>query len=101
MRPVVFLVLIALAVLVAPAAAVPPRQCDPVAVHGHGYSVIAHGKSCRFARKWVKRYLRAKKQPKGFKCSTPSSGSNVKVNCQGSTKPSGDPQYRYYYGIRQ
>jgi hypothetical protein len=101
MRPLVVLVVIALAVLVAPAAAVPPKQCDPVAVHSHGYKVIVHGKSCKFARKWVKRYLKAGKHPKGFKCTKPDSGTNVKVNCQGSTKPAGDPTYRYYYGIRQ
>jgi hypothetical protein len=98
---VLLIVVVLLAVLVVPAGAVPPRTCDPVGFHGHGYTVTAHGVKCRFARKWVKRYLKAKKHPKGYHCLKPSSGSNVKVNCQGSTKPSGDPTYRYYYGIRQ
>jgi hypothetical protein len=85
----------------APAAAVPPKECDPVRVHGRGFRVIAHGVSCRFARRWVRRYIRAKRRPDGYKCSKPSSSSNVRVNCQGSTKPRNDRVYRYYYGIRR
>jgi hypothetical protein len=85
----------------APAAAVPPKQCDPVRVDGRGYKVIAHGVTCRFARRWVKRYLRTMAHPTGYRCSKPSSSSRVKVNCQGSTKPANDPNYRYYYGIRR
>jgi hypothetical protein len=85
------------AALAAPAGAVPPKQCDPLP----HYTVIAHGVKCSFARKWVRRYVRSQAHPKGWNCSTPSSGSNVKVNCQGREKPKGDPQYRYYYGIRK
>jgi hypothetical protein len=89
------------AVLVVPAGAAPARECDPVGWHGRGYQVLAHGVSCKFARKWVKRYLKSKRHAKHFHCLKPDSNSNVKVNCQGSTKPAGDPVYRYYYGIRQ
>jgi hypothetical protein len=98
---VVLIVVVLLAVLVAPAGAVPAKKCDPVGVHGRGYTVTAHGVKCKFARKWVRRYLKAKKHPKGYKCSGSSSGTNVAVNCQGSTHPKGDPAPRYYYGIRQ
>jgi hypothetical protein len=82
------------ATLVAPAQAVPPKQCDPLP----HYTVVAHGVRCKFARKWVRRYVRSKAHPKGWTCK-PGQGTNVKVNCQGREKPKGDPQYRYYYGI--
>jgi hypothetical protein len=85
------------AALVSTAGAVPPKQCNPLP----HYTVIAHGVKCSFARKWVKRYVKHKAHPKHFTCAKPDSGSNVKVNCQGDEKPSGDPQYRYYYGIKR
>jgi hypothetical protein len=48
----------------------------------------------------VRRYLKNGSHAKHFHCLKPQSGSNVKVNCQGDEKPSGDAQYRYYYGIK-
>ena len=87
--------------LVATAGAVPPKQCDPVAAKGAGYMVIAHGVKCSFARKWVRRNLAKHSHPKGYSCPKPTSGSNVRVNCQGNTKPSGDAAFRYFYGIKQ
>ena len=51
---------------------------------------------------WVPRRLKkGHRAAPGFRCRKPSSGSNVKVQCTGRTKPKGDPVYRYYYGIRQ
>jgi hypothetical protein len=85
------------ALLVAPASAVPPRQCDPLP----HYTVIAHGVRCSFARKWVRRYLKSHAHPKGWTCTSGSGQTNVKVNCQGREKPQGDAQYRYYYGIKR
>jgi hypothetical protein len=88
--------LVICAALAIPAGAAPAKRCAPV----RSYTVIAHGVTCSFARKWVKRYLADRSHPKHYHCTKPSSGSNVKVNCQGDEKPSGDPQYRYYYGIK-
>ena len=101
MRRAVVLAVLVAAALASEAGAAPPKQCDPVAFKGKGYTVIAHGVKCKFARTWVKRYLKEKERPKRWTCYPPSSGTNVRVNCQGPTKPQNDPAYRYYYGILQ
>ncbi len=85
----------------ADAGAVPPKSCKTVKVGGKRYLVIVHGVSCKFGRKWVPLRLRQGRRAPGFRCRKPSRGSNVKVQCTGRTKPKGDPQYRYYYGVRQ
>jgi hypothetical protein len=84
------------AVLAGSAGAAPAKQCAPA----RHLTVIAHGVKCSFARKWVRRYVTDRSHPKHFHCTKPNPGSNVKVNCQGAEKPAGDPQYRYYYGIK-
>jgi hypothetical protein len=90
----------ALLVWCAPAGAVPARQCPAVTVHGTAYVVTAHGVTCGFARKWVRRYLKSKAHPKHWSCSPPSGTTNVRVNCHGATKPKNDTAFRYYYGIK-
>lgn len=96
-------VLVLTAVLVlacsAPASAIPPKRCQSVKVGGTKHTVIVHGRSCAFARRWVGRYLRAKRSPRGYKCRG-GRGTNVRVNCQGRTKPPDDPVVRYFYGIK-
>ncbi len=86
--------------LVPGAGAIPPKKCTSVTVAGTSYVVTAHGVSCRYARRWVKRYLRHKKHPKRWTCTPPTGETNVRVNCHGATKPKNDPAYRYYYGIK-
>jgi hypothetical protein len=95
-------VVLAIAAWAGTASAVPPKPCGKVSVAGTKYLVIAHGVSCRFARKWVPlRLKKGRRAAPGFRCRKPSRGSNVKVQCTGRTKPKGDPLYRYYYGVKQ
>lgn len=82
------------------AGAVPAKKCASVTVRGTSYVVTAHGVRCGYARRWVKRYLRAERHPRHWKCTPPTGETNVRVNCQGATKPRNDSQYRYYYGIK-
>jgi hypothetical protein len=87
--------------LVATAGAVPQRPCSSgVTVKGTSYLVIVHGVSCSFGRKTVRGYLRHHSHPKHYSCKG-GAGTNVAVNCQGSTKPKGDTAFRYVYGVRQ
>lgn len=88
-------------VLAAGATAVPPRNCGTVRYAGHRYMVVVHGVTCRFGKTWDLRYLRHHTHPRGYHCIKPSGTSNLRVDCQARTRPSGDKSYRYYLGIRE
>lgn len=97
----VFLAAALLLTVATSATGAPARTCPALAWHGSTYTVIAHGMTCSTGRKRVLLYLRHRKHPRGYRCEKPSSGSNVKVDCVGRTRPRGDPNYRFYLAIRR
>jgi hypothetical protein len=92
---------VVVALLAGGAGAVPPRNCGTFRSGGHRYLVVVHGVTCKFGHTWDVRYLRNRSKPRGYHCIKPSGSTNVKVDCIGNSRPRGDKNYRYFYGIRQ
>ena len=72
-------------------AVTPPKRCGAVEVKGKRYSVRAHRVTCRFARRWTRRYLRSGSRPSGWRCRR-YSGTSIKFICRRAG--------RDYYAIR-
>ncbi|MFL5824935.1 MAG: hypothetical protein ACJ76V_00270 [Thermoleophilaceae bacterium] len=59
---------VAVAILAAPASAVPAVGCGKVRVGHHHYSVRAHVLACSKARPWAVTYLKRHGAPRGYQC---------------------------------
>jgi hypothetical protein len=73
--------------LVAPASAVvPPKDCGKMEVKGESYKIKADQLRCEKARKYAKRYLKKRDEPRGFDCESYGGGTRIEFRCQNGIK---------------